>query len=201
MKRIRLLLAMMLTAFVMSIGISVSVASPETIPIWIEDQPQADVPMLLNNDADSYVPQKVPLQNTSAHRGIPLVYHPQASVPALYVTDDVVAPTQDVVVPNPGEIVNDIKDSKSWTDLLGVEAAVFSFLIILGGWITPWVPGLKNIDSGIYRILTWAILVIAGGVVIGFGNVWQGAIAYFFSTSLYDVVLKLLVKSPKPKPQ
>jgi len=104
-------------------------------------------------------------------------------------------------VPNPSDIVDDLKDSKSWTDLLGVESAIFAFLIVLGGWITPFIPWLKNIDSGVYRILTWAILVIAGGVIIGFGNVWQGAIAYFFSTSLYEVIIRLIVKSPKPTPQ
>lgn len=101
-------------------------------------------------------------------------------------------------VPNPADIIKGIGESKSWADLIGWESALYAFLILLGGWITPYVKWLNKIDSGVYRILVFAILVISGGLILGFGNVWQGAFAYFFSTSLYEVVIKLFVKSPKP---
>jgi len=106
----------------------------------------------------------------------------------------------DAEIPNPGDIVGGIRDSKSWTDLLGVEAMIYTFLITLGGWFSAFIPGLKNIDSGVFRVLTWAVPVIGGGIAIGFGNVWAGAISYFFSTSLYEVVLKWIKPSPKPRP-
>lgn len=101
-------------------------------------------------------------------------------------------------IPNPGDIINEVKDATSWTDLLGVESVIYTFLITVGGWLSSFIPGLRTIESGTYRVLVWAILVIAGGLVIGWGNVWVGAISYFFSTSLYEVVLKFFIKSPKP---
>lgn len=102
------------------------------------------------------------------------------------------------VIPNPADIVDDVKNVTSWTDLLGLEAVVYTFIITLGGWFSSFIPGLRSIDSGVYRVLVWAILVIAGSLVIGVGNVWVGAISYFFSTSLYEVVLKWIKPSPKP---
>jgi len=99
---------------------------------------------------------------------------------------------------DPGKIVDDIKNATDWSQLLNLETAVYTFLITVGGYLSAFIPGLRSIDSGVYRILVWAILVIAGSLVIGVGNVWLGAISYFFSTSLYEVVLKLFKPSPKP---
>jgi hypothetical protein len=101
-------------------------------------------------------------------------------------------------IPNPSDIINDVKAVTSWTDLLGLEAVIYTFIITVGGWLSSFVPGLRSIDSGTYRVLVWAILVIAGSLVIGVGNVWIGAISYFFSTSLYEIVLKWIIRSPKP---
>lgn len=99
---------------------------------------------------------------------------------------------------NPIDIIDSVKESTSWTDLITLETAIYTFLITVGGYVSAFIPGLNKIDSGVYRVLVWAILVIAGGAIIGFGNVWMGAISYFFSTSLYEIVLKWLVRSPKP---
>ena len=101
-------------------------------------------------------------------------------------------------MPEPGEIIDGIKEAESWTDLINLEAMIYTFLITVGGWFSAFIPGLRNIESGVYRVLVWAILVIAGGVTIGFSDVWIGAISYFFSTSLYETVLKWILKSPKP---
>ena len=106
--------------------------------------------------------------------------------------------TAQEVIPNPTDIIDDVKNVTSWTDLLGIEAVIYTFIITVGGWLSSFIPGLRSIDSGTYRVLVFAILVIAGSLVIGVGNVWVGAISYFFSTSLYEVVLKWIIKSPKP---
>jgi hypothetical protein len=100
--------------------------------------------------------------------------------------------------PNPVDIIDDVKKVTSWTDLLGIEAVIYTFLITVGGYLSRFIPVLNKIDSGTYRVFVFAILVIAGSLVIGIGNVWIGAISYFFSTSLYEVVLKWIAPSPKP---
>lgn len=105
---------------------------------------------------------------------------------------------QDTSIVNPVDIIDDVKKVTSWADLLGLEAVIYTFIITVGGWLSSFIPGLRSIDSGVYRVLVWAILVIAGSLVIGVGNVWVGAISYFFSTSLYEIVLKWIIKSPKP---
>jgi hypothetical protein len=102
------------------------------------------------------------------------------------------------VVPNPGDIIEDVKNAKSWADLIGIEAAIYTFIITVFGWFSAYFPGLNKINSGTLRVLVWAILVIAGSLVIGIGDVWVGAISYLFSTSLYEVVLKWFIRSPKP---
>ncbi len=100
----------------------------------------------------------------------------------------------------PGDVIDEIKEAESWQDLVNLQSVIMSTLILLGGWISAFIPGLKEIDSGVYRVLTWAIMVIAGFALIGGAEVWQGAIAYFFTTSLYEVVIKLFLPSPKPDP-
>ena len=101
-------------------------------------------------------------------------------------------------LPDPGTIIDGVKGAESWTELLGYQAVIYTLLFNVGGWLSAFIPGLKRIEDGTYRVLVWAILVIAGGLVIGWGNIWIGAISYFFSTSLYDVILKWIIKSPKP---
>lgn len=102
------------------------------------------------------------------------------------------------VIPNPGDIIEDVKNVTSWTDLIGMEAAIYTLLITVFGWFSAWIPGLNWINSGTLRVLVWAILVIAGSLVLGIGDVWVGALSYFFSTSLYEVVIKWFAPSPKP---
>ena len=99
---------------------------------------------------------------------------------------------------DPGQLVNDIKGVQDWSQLVSLETAIYTAVITIGGYFSAFIPGLKNIDSGVWRVLVWAIMVVAGSLVIGFGNVWMGAIAYFFSTSLYEIVLKWFIPSPKP---
>lgn len=102
-------------------------------------------------------------------------------------------------ITNPSDIVDGIKNATDWSQLVGMETAVYTLVFTIGGYLSAFIPGLRAIDTGAWRVLTWAILVIAGGLVIGWGSIWGGAIAYFFSTSLYEVVLKWFLPSPKPK--
>lgn len=102
-------------------------------------------------------------------------------------------------ITNPVDIIDGIKGATSWSDLVLWEPAIYSFLIVLGGWFSSKIPWLNKVENGTYRVFVWAILVISGGIVVGFGNIWAGAIAYFFSTSLYELVLKWMIPSPKPK--
>jgi hypothetical protein len=101
----------------------------------------------------------------------------------------------------PGEIIDGIKNAKSWGDLLGWETAIYSFLLTLGGYLTHIIPGLNNINSNTYRVLTFAILAIVGVSMVGLADVWEGIIAYLFSTGLYNIVLKWFIKTPTPIPK
>ena len=101
-------------------------------------------------------------------------------------------------VPSPDNLIDAVKGVQDWSELLSLETAIYTAVFTVGGYLSAFIPGLKNIDSGTWRVLVFAILVIAGSAVLGIGNIWLGAISYFFSTSLYEVVLKWFVKSPKP---
>lgn len=99
---------------------------------------------------------------------------------------------------DPGELVDQIKSVTDWSQLVSMESVIYTAVITIGGYLTAFIPGLKKIDSGTWRVLVWAIMVIAGALVLGIGNVWMGAISYLFSTSLYEVFLKWILPSPKP---
>ena len=103
----------------------------------------------------------------------------------------------DAVV-SPDNLINDIKGVQDWSGLLSLETAIYTAVITVGGYLSAFIPGLRSIDSGVWRVLVFAILVVAGSAVLGIGNIWIGAISYFFSTSLYEVVLKWFIRSPKP---
>lgn len=118
-------------------------------------------------------------------------------VPDLYESDERYPVIQ---AQGPADVIDDIKEAESWQDLVNLQNAIMSAIILIGGWLSALIPGLRNIDSGVYRVLTWAIMVIAGFAFIGGAEIWQGAIAYFFTTSLYEVVIKLFAPSPKPDP-
>lgn len=99
---------------------------------------------------------------------------------------------------NPGSVIDQIKGVKSWEDILNLETGLYTLLITLGGYFSFLIPGIKSISNNTYRVLIWAVLVIIGISSLGLGSVWQGALSYLFSTSLYEVILKWIIKSPKP---
>lgn len=82
----------------------------------------------------------------------------------------------------------------------GVEW-VYGFLIILLGYLSPYIPVLNKINSGIYRVLAVAV-VIGAAFFFGAGaSVWTLLITYTMSTSFYEVILKLIQEYFKPKPE
>lgn len=99
---------------------------------------------------------------------------------------------------SPQEVVDAIKNSETFQDLIGLENAIMSLLIILGGYLSPFLPWVRNLPNATYRVLAVAIVIVAGFVVFG-TSVWSGAITYFFSTSVYEVFLKRVVPTKKPK--
>ena len=78
--------------------------------------------------------------------------------------------------------------------------ALYGALIVLGGYLSKWIPGINLIDKGVYRVLAFAILV---GVIF-----WKFSgkdaldlgVTYAITTSLYEVIFKLIGSSPKPDP-
>lgn len=135
-----------------------------------------------------------------------VVHDPEPITTEMMLTADAPAPTsfQYGVVqvadhPDPVEVIEGIKASESWGDILSWETAIYTLLIILGGYVSAFIPGFRTIEDGTWRVLTFSVMVVGGGLVLGFGNIWMGAFSYFFSTSLYEVVLKWFKKSPKPQ--
>lgn len=74
---------------------------------------------------------------------------------------------------------------------------IISALIVVGGYLSKWIPGLNAIKDATYRVLAFAILIGAGFLYFG-ADIWQVAISYFMSTSMYELVLaQIFGKSPK----
>lgn len=88
-------------------------------------------------------------------------------------------------------------DPASWFDTSRVEW-VYGIVVVVGGYLSAFIPGLKSINTGVYRVLTWAVITGAGAVYLG-SDIWGVAITYFMATGLYQIVLKQIIASPKPK--
>lgn len=73
---------------------------------------------------------------------------------------------------------------------------VYSVVVVVGGYLSAKIPGLNQITNATYRVLAFAILTGAGFWYFG-GDIIGLAINYFFSTSMYELILKPVGKSPK----
>jgi hypothetical protein len=71
---------------------------------------------------------------------------------------------------------------------------VYGFFIIVSGYLSTFIPGVKKIDKGVYRVLALAI-VIGAGFYFGAGtSLINLVLTYTFTTSFYEVALKLITK-------
>lgn len=76
---------------------------------------------------------------------------------------------------------------------------LYGFLIIVTGYLSSFIPFLKNIDKGVYRVLAVAVVIGAAFFFGGQSSIFTLVMTYTVSTSFYEVILKLLAKSPKNK--
>lgn len=95
---------------------------------------------------------------------------------------------------NPGDALEAIKGAQSWQELFSLSDMLYGALIILGGWITPLIPGIKAIPKKVYQVL--ALAIILGAVFIKFGSTTliSGPVIYAIVTSVYEIFLKPLKK-------
>lgn len=101
-------------------------------------------------------------------------------------------------------LAQDTSDQAAWTPpadptlWFGYMDAVYAAIIIIVGYLSKWIPGLNEISSVKWRVVAFVVLT-------GAGLAWYGvplikiAITYFFTTSLYELVLKDALNLPSPK--
>jgi len=67
---------------------------------------------------------------------------------------------------------------------------VYSMLVVLFGYISAFVPGLKKLST-YGRVLAFGLIAGLGFYLFGFADVWKIAISFLISTGLlYDGFLK-----------
>ena len=81
-------------------------------------------------------------------------------------------------------------DTSSPQALFGSIEALYAAVIVIGGYLAPYIPFIKKIETGVYRVLVWAVITGLGFYLFGGGEVLTLSITYAISTSLYEVVLK-----------
>jgi len=89
-------------------------------------------------------------------------------------------------------------DTTTAETLINSAPYIFGILVTVGGYLSPYIPLLNQIESGTYRVLALAIVMIIGFVLFGFSDVLPLVLAYASSTSIYEVFLKLIFKTSKP---
>ena len=82
--------------------------------------------------------------------------------------------------------------------LFGNIEALYGVLVIVGGYLTAFIPGLNKINDGTLRVLAWAVITAVGFLMFDSGSVLSLSVTYAISTSLYEVILQWFRKSPKP---
>lgn len=112
------------------------------------------------------------------------------------------------------QTVNDIKESveeltknfpkevNSKHQLDGLVSFLFGLLVLLGGYLSHLIPGLKSINDNAYRVFALGL-----GLVLSF-TLFKGdlslmdAINYFIgyggAAALYSLIFKRVKKTPKP---
>lgn len=88
-------------------------------------------------------------------------------------------------------------DISSPESLFGSMEILYGAIIVIGGYLSAFIPGLREIDSGVYRVLAWALMTGIGFAVFG-SSILSLAVTYAISTSLYEVIFKLLRPSLSP---
>ncbi len=72
---------------------------------------------------------------------------------------------------------------------------VYGVLVILFGYLSAWIPGVKKL-APFYRVLAFGAVAGIGFKLFGL-PFWKIATSFFMSASLYAVVLKNILPSPK----
>lgn len=89
-------------------------------------------------------------------------------------------------------------DTSSPEALIGSIDYIYGILVIIGGYLSAYIPVLNKIEDGAYRVLALAVIIGIGFVFFG-APILKLAMSYAASTSLYEVVLRLIFKSAKPE--
>lgn len=96
-----------------------------------------------------------------------------------------------------GEGINVTDPKQGYAFLLQNFEFIYGFIVILFGYISIRIPGLKKIKSGTYRIMTLAIIVGLGAWLFGLGSIWELTLSYAISTSFYQLLLKPVKRSER----
>lgn len=72
---------------------------------------------------------------------------------------------------------------------------LYGMLVILSGYLTAFVPGLKK-WAPFYRVLAFGLSLALALVLFRNADVWRLAFTYFISNGLYLIILKNMIKSP-----
>jgi hypothetical protein len=78
-----------------------------------------------------------------------------------------------------------------WVELL------YGALVVIGGYLSSFIPGLNKIDKTVYRVAAFALAV--GALFVSFTpmSAFSTVVTYAMSTSIYELILKLFKKTPQ----
>lgn len=104
------------------------------------------------------------------------------------------------VTPTAGDdpsVLENLPDSlETLTEILSWNDAIFFILVILVGYLSFMIPGLKGISNTNIRVGTAALIMIVVFVSNGWANAVPLIIEFVMATKLYDLALKGLKKTP-----
>lgn len=85
-----------------------------------------------------------------------------------------------------------LADLLEWTDL------VYAALVIIGGYASAYIPGLKSIPVTVFRVFAIALILAAIFISMGWSGGFNVLFSYLAATGFYDLILSFLKKTPKP---
>lgn len=91
--------------------------------------------------------------------------------------------------------VLDPDPSNEW--FAGAVEALYGAVVIILGYLSPIIPGLNKIQKPVYRVFAIAIVLIIAFVSFGWAQVIPLLLTYATSTSLYELIFKLIKKTPE----
>ena len=149
-----------------------------------------------NTEVTTLIPKPKPAANTANEA--PVKVQADADIPIQSQIDSLHHAIQRLVQVTPRQINND----EDFDLLVNI---ILGFIILIGGYLSKWIPGINKIESNLYRVGAISVATLLGFTVFKGDFTTMNLLTWFTSyggvSLLYQLFFKNILKTPIPLPK